>query len=260
MNNITPFFQAVLLTPIFDVLKFLSLVTGNFGIAIILLTLIIRFLLIPLSLPMLKSQKKMKVLKPELDKLKAKHKGDAKALQMAQMELYKKYNINPLSGCLPYILQLVVIIALYSVLRNFVAEALKQHVVIQTSFLGLDLSKSDPTHVIPVLAALTQLVLSLMILPGKEKHDLVPNNAKTPRLKELNKKEEGSVEMAESMQKQMVFMMPLMTGWIALGFPAGLGLYWVVTTVFSIVQQWMITGPGGLENVADSLKSKLKLK
>lgn len=255
--NITALFHTVLLSPIFEILKFLSLSTGNFGIAIILLTLLIRFLMVPLSLPMLRSQKKMKALKPELDKLKAQYKGDAKAMQVAQMELYKKNNINPLAGCLPYILQLVVIISLYSVLRNFVPDALKQGFVIQTNFLGLDLSKADPTRIIPVLAAVTQLILSLMILPGREGHDLVPNNAKTKKLKELNKKEEGTMEMAETMQKQMVFMMPLMTGWIALGFPAGLGLYWVITTIFSIVQQWVVSGPGGLENVAHSITSRL---
>jgi YidC/Oxa1 family membrane protein insertase len=176
------------------------------------------------------------------------------------MELYKQHNINPLSGCLPYILQLVVIIALYSVLRNFVPDALKQGFIIQTKFLGLDLSKSDPTRVIPVLAAATQLILSLMILPGKEHRDLIPDTVKSKKLKELNKKEENTAEMAETMQKQMVFMMPLMTGWIALGFPAGLGLYWVITTIFSIVQQWAITGPGGLENIAHTITSKLKQK
>ena len=260
MNGITSLFHTILLTPIFEVLKFLSLSTGSFGIAIILLTIVIRVLLIPLSLPMLNSQKKMKKLKPELDKLKAQHKSDAKALQVAQMELYKQHNINPLSGCLPYILQLVVIIALYSVLRSFVPDALKQGFVIQTKFLGLDLSKTDPTRIIPVLAALTQLILSLMILPGKEHRDLIPDTVKSKKLKELNKKEENTAEMAETMQKQMVFMMPLMTGWIALGFPAGLGLYWVITTVFSIIQQWAITGPGGLENIAHTIQTKLKSK
>lgn len=258
--NIQTLFHSILLNPIFEVLKFLSVSTGNFGVAIILLTILVRVLLIPLSLPMLNSQKKMKKIKPEVDKLKAKHKGDAKALQIAQMELYKQHNINPLSGCLPYILQFVVIIALYSVLNTFVADALKQGFVIQTNFLGIDLSKSDPTRVIPVLAALTQLILSLMILPGKEKHDLIPDDVKSKKLKEANKKEQDATEMAETMQKQMVFMMPLMTGWIALGFPAGLGLYWVVTTIFSIAQQWAVSGPGGLENIAYTVKAKLQKK
>ncbi len=255
--NIPAIFHALLIAPIFEFLKFLTITTGNFGIAIIVLTVILRTLMIPLSLPQLKSQKKMREIKPELDKLKAKHGKDAKALQLAQMELYKKYNINPLSGCLPYILQLVVIIALYNVLSRFVPDSLAQGYNFNTFFLGLDLSKADPTRVIPILAAVTQLFLSLMILPGREQHDLIPETVKTKALKEANKKEAGTQEMADTMQRQMVFMMPLMTGWIALGFPAGLGLYWVVTTVFSIVQQWMVSGPGGLEKVVDGVKKKL---
>ncbi len=258
--NIPAIFHSVLIVPIFEFLKFLTLTTGNFGVAIILLTIVLRTAMIPLSLPQLKSQKKMRDIKPELDKLKAKHGKDAKALQLAQMELYKKYNINPMSGCLPYILQLVVIIALYNVLSTFVGEALKQGYTFNTFFLGLDLSKPDPSRLIPILAAVTQLIMSLMILPGREQHDLIPDNAKTKVLKEANKKEGNTQEMAETMQRQMVFMMPLMTGWIALGFPAGLGLYWVVTTVFSIAQQWVISGPGGLMDAWVSVKRKLNLK
>jgi YidC/Oxa1 family membrane protein insertase len=247
--NIPALFHSLLYVPIFEILKFLAVRTGNFGVAIILLTVIIRLLLIPLSLPTMKSQKKMRDLKPELDKLKNKHKNDQKALQLAQMELYKQHNINPFAGCLPYILQIVVIIALYSVLHSFVPDALKQGFVIQTQFLGLDLSKTDPTHIIPVLAVITQLILSFMILPGREHH--AP--AHTP----ATKNEGDTQEMAETMQKQMVFMMPLMTGWVAWGFPAGLGLYWVVTTVFSIVQQWVISGPGGLLDVVHTIREKL---
>lgn len=258
--NIGSIYNSILIVPIFEFLKFLTLTTGNFGVAIILFTLAMRAAMIPLSTPQMKSQKKMRAIKPELDKLKAKHGKDAKALQLAQLELYKKHNINPMSGCLPYLLQFVVIIALYQVLSSFVPKALEQGYTFNTFFLGLDLSKADPTRIIPVLAAVTQLILSLMILPGRERHDLIPDNAKTKALKEANKKETGTQEMAETMQRQMVFMMPLMTGWIALSFPSGLGLYWVVTTVFSIAQQWVISGPGGLLGAVEDVKRKLKLK
>lgn len=258
--DISQLFHVLLYTPLFEVLKFLTITTGSFGVAIVLFTILIRTLLIPLSLPTLRSQKKMRDLKPQIDLLKKTHGSDKKSLQLAQMELYKKYNINPLAGCLPYLLQLVVIISLYSLLRGFVGDALKQGFEVQTQFLGLDLAKPDPTRIIPILAGVSQLVLSLMILPGKEKHDLIPQNVTSKKLKEANKKEEDAVQMAETMQKQMVFMMPLMTGWIALGFPAGLGLYWVITTIFSIVQQWVITGPGGLLNVAYQLQEKVLRK
>jgi YidC/Oxa1 family membrane protein insertase len=250
-------FEPILVTPIYELLKFLTVTTGNFGIAIILLTLIIRSLLSPLSLPTIKSQKKIRDIKPELDKLKKLHKDDKAKLQVAQMELYKKHNINVMSGCLPQILQLVILIALYGVLQSFVGKATAEGFTINTAFLGLDLSKPDPTRIIPILAAVSQLVMSIMLLPGKEKHDLIPDDVKGKKLKEANKKEAGEQEMAESMQRQMVFMMPLMTGWIALSFPAGLGVYWIVTTVFTIAQQWVVAGPGGLLDVVYSIKSRL---
>jgi YidC/Oxa1 family membrane protein insertase len=246
--------QTLLITPLFESLKFFTLTVGNFGIAIIVVTVIVRLLLTPLTLPMMRSQKKIQKLKPEMDALKKKHKGDPKSLQVAQMELYKKNNINVLSGCLPQILQIIVLIAFYNVLNTFVSEATKQGFSINTIFFGMDLSKPDPTHIFPILAALTQLVLSLMLLPGKERHDLIPENVKGKKLKEANKEETQSHEMAETMQRQMVFMMPVMTAFIAWNFPAGLGLYWIATTVFSLIQQWMVSGPGGLKDIPHYLK------
>src|SRR5258708_5024385 len=101
-------------------------------------------------------------------------------------------------------------------------------------------------YVLPVLAGLTQLILSVMILPGGEVVDIVPNDSKNKKVIEENKKEEDSADMAATMQKQMLFMMPIMTGFIALRFPSGLTLYMVATTIFSIGQQLLLSGPGGL--------------
>ncbi|HSW89514.1 MAG TPA: YidC/Oxa1 family membrane protein insertase [Patescibacteria group bacterium] len=239
MGNI---FQLLLLSPFHFLLQLLLTWTGNLGLAIISLTLLIRFLLLPITVSSIKSQKKLQSLQPEMNKLKKKHKV-AGELQKAQQELLKANNINPLSGCLPMVAQLIIFLALYRVLSTFVTGEIAQNSV---QFLWLNLSKPDNTLVIPILAGVSQLVLSLMLLPGKEKHDLVPDNAKDKKTKDLNKKETQSQDMAESMQRQMVFMMPFITGWFAYRFPSGLGLYWVVTTVFSVVQQWVITGPGGL--------------
>lgn len=236
----------ILISPIFEALKFLTIQTGNFGAAIILLTILIRTALIPFTLPTLRSQKKMRDLKPLIDALKIKHKGDAKKMQVAQMELFKEHNINPLSGCLPYIVQFIVLIALYNVLNNFVANAERIGVVVQTGFFMFDLSKPDRSLILPIIAAATQLILSLMILPGTEKHDLIPNNSKKKSVQKANEQETNTQDMAETMQKQMVFMMPIMTGIISYQFPAGLALYWIATTVYSIAQQWMVSGPGAL--------------
>lgn len=221
-------------------------ITGNLGLAIIILTILIRLLLAPLSLGSLKSQKKIQELKPEIDKLKKKHGKDKAAFQAAQMELYKRYNINPLAGCLPYLVQIVLLILLYQVLSKFIGQTEMNGVMINPSFLWLNLSKPDHLYILPVLAGLTQFVLSLMIAPGAETPDIVPNNSKKKEVQKANEKEEDFADMAASMQKQMLFMMPLMTGFIALRFPSGLALYWVITTVFSAVQQYFISGAGGI--------------
>ena len=234
--------------------------TGNLGLSILLFTFLIRSLLLPLSLPSLKSMKKMKELQPHLNELKKKYKDDKKGLQSAQLELYKKYNANPLSGCLPQILQLVILIFLYRVLVSFLSTAKINGVEIDPHFLWLDLSKPDGMYVMPILAGLTQLILSVMIVPGGEVPDIVPNDSKSKKIQVENKKEEDSAEMAATMQKQMLFMMPLMTGFIALRFPSGLTLYMIATTVFSIVQQYFISGPGGIVSYFQKGKAYLMAK
>lgn len=221
-------------------------VVGDLGLTIIIFTLIMRFVLLPLTLPSIKAQKKMQDLKPEIDKLKKQHGTDKKAMQMAQLELYKKYNINPLSGCIPQIIQLVVLILLYQALYAFIGQDSINGAAVDTQFLWLNLSQPDPRYIVPVLAGLTQMVLSLMIAPGAEVKDIVPNKSKVKAVKDANKKEEDVAEMAATMQQQMLYIMPVMTAFIALSFPSGLGLYWIVTTIFSIGQQYAISGPGGL--------------
>lgn len=227
-------------TPINYVLVFLYHLTGNnFGLAIIALTLVIRFILVPVTLPSLRSAKKMQALKPKLDALKKKH-TDKQKLQQAQMELYKQHGINPMSGCLPQIAQLVVLIALYQVFIGIINAGQIDGVSINTQFLWLDLSKPDPLYILPVLAGLTQLVFSAMMQSGVEQH------VQAPKAKKAKQKEEDSLEMAQTMQQQMMFMMPAMTVIIALRFPSGLALYWVATTLFSLVQQYFVSGWGGL--------------
>lgn len=235
-------------------------ITGNLGVAIIALTILIRLVLVPLSINALKSQKKMQQLKPELDILKKKHGKDKTQLQQAQMELYKKYNINPIAGCLPYLVQIVLLIILYRVLLTFLAQTEMNGMTIDPSFLWLDLRQPDPLHILPVLAGVTQFILSLMIAPGAEHRDIVPNNSKKPAVQEENKKEEDFAEMAQSMQKQMIVFMPIMTAFIAWRFQSGLALYWVATTLFSIGQQYFVSGWGGITSYFQQAKNYLAAK
>lgn len=227
-------------------LVFLYGVTGNLGLTIILFTVVVRTVLLPLTIPSIRTQKQMKKLQPEIKALKAKHGSDKKAFQQAQLELYKKYNMNPIAGCLPQLVQLGMLIVLYHALTVFLNQSEVGGEPINRYFLWLDLGTVDSRYVVPVLAGLTQFVLSLMIAPGGEVKDEVPNQSSQKTVQEANKKEEDMADMAASMQQQMLFIMPVMTGVFAARFPSGLGLYWIATTVFSIGQQYFISGPGGL--------------
>lgn len=240
-----------------QVILFLYQSTGNLGLALIVFTLAIRAVLFPLSHTSLKAAQAMKELQPELKKLQKKHKGDAVKLQAAQSELYKKYNVNPFAGCIPQVVQIIILIFLYNVLSKFFTHSEINGVVINSSFLGLQLNQPDPTYVIPILAGVTQLLLSLMIAPGAEQPDIVPNDSAQKKVQKENEKEEDIAEMASSMQKQMLFIMPIMTGFIAIKFPAGLGLYWIITTVVSIAQQWYVSGWGGVTLYIQRLRAKL---
>lgn len=216
----------------------------NLGLAIILLTLGIRAILIPFTLPQLKSAKKMAALKPELDALKKKHGHDAKLFQQKQLEFYKTHNVNPAAGCLPFIAQFIVLIALYQVfMKTLGGDGVGE---IRSAFLFWDLRSKDTTYVLPVLAGILQFIMSLTILPAVENEP-----EKRPGTAE---QKQDVAEMATSMQQQMVFMMPIMTVIFSIQFPSGLALYWVITTAFSLVQQLMVSGPGALLTYAYKFK------
>jgi len=245
----------ILTSGFIQLLSLLAQLTGSLGLAILVFTFLIRSALIPLSLPTLKATKKMQDLQPEIAKLKKKHGKDKKELQQAQMELYKKYNVNPLAGCIPQLLQFAVLIFLYKSLLSFLNDP---SLTLSTHFLWLNLTQPDNSYILPVLAGATQLILSLMIATGAEKNDLVPNDSKSKKIQKENKKEEDSAEMAQSMQQQMMFIMPIMTGFFALKFPSGLALYWVATTVFSIGQQYYVSGWGGIVTYSRRLIEKFQ--
>lgn len=238
----------LLSTGIYQVLVFFYHLLGqNLGLAIIAVTLLVKIILLPLVVPSLKSAKKMQELKPHLDKLKAKHTDKAK-LQQAQLDLYKQHGVNPAAGCLPQIVQIVILIALYQVFMRFLASPTLDGQSVNLNFLYFNLAKPDPIYLLPVLAGVSQLVFSLMMTSGLETHH---QKNLPPKAQE---KEADSFEMAQSMQSQMLYMMPLMTTLISLKFHSGLVLYWVVSTLFSIVQQYYFSGLGGLKPLLVKIK------
>lgn len=237
--------------PILNALVFLYNFLGhNFGLAIVFLTLLIRGGLVPITLPALKSARALRDLKPELDGLKKKYKKNKRKLQEEQISLYKKHGINPAAGCLPHILQFLILIALYRVFMHFIQTGEINNTGVEMGFLWLNLSKPDPYFLLPILAGFSQLIIALMVTPQPAEVAEISEKAK-----ESPKKTEDTEEMAIAMQKQMIFMMPLMTVLIGVKLPSGLALYWLATTVFSIFQQYFISGVGGLAPYLRKLKT-----
>lgn len=249
-----------ILVVIYQVLFFLN-IPYALGFSIIVLTVIIRLILYPLTTTQLKATKKMQELNPHLKNLKEKHKNDAKMLQAETMKLYKEHGVNPAAGCLPVIIQLPLIYALYQVLNDIVKfNALEiNHVLYSfvpkltkswnTTFFGIPLAQS-PSHLfsiiplvilVPILTGVFQLIQSKMLIPAGS-----PQKGK----KEDKKKEE---DFATAFQTQSLYIFPLMIGFFSYGFPIGLSLYWNTFTIFGIIQQYRISGPGGLKEWTDRI-------
>lgn len=231
---------------------------GPMGWAIIALTIVIRLLLYPLMHTQMKSAKKMSDLKPHMDALTIKHKDNKQALQQAQLALYKEHGVNPAAGCLPLLVQLPVLIALYnvfySVLNNGdlakLVEQINQityapflHITqLDLSFFGINLGvKPDAWQTqgvwllsIPVITGLLQWWQTKIMTP---KQQIANNKQLAVENKDGKKEEKKSEDTMAEVQKQMGVIMPIMFGYFALQFPIGLALYWNVFGLFGILQQ-----------------------
>lgn len=193
--------MGVLKTALEWMLRFFYDLSGSYGMAIILLTLAIRFILAPLTFSQSKSMEAMKALQPEMQALQERYKDKPEEYQRKVMELYQEHKVNPLGGCLPMLVQLPFLWALFAVLREF---------DFGTGFLWLtSLSEPDPLYVLPVLSAITTYIQMVMT-------------------------------SADASQKTMMFIMPVFIGYISISFPAGLVIYWVVSNLFSMAQQYVI--------------------
>ena len=222
--------KIVLYKPLYNLLMFLVwLIPGHsVGWAIIAITLIVRFALLPSSIKTTKSQQKMKLLTPELKKIKEQFKDDRQGEAQATMALYKKHGVSPWGSCLPLLIQLPILIILYRVFmvglnssRYDLLYSFTPHVDnINTWFLGFDLSTPDK-YILPIIAGLSQLVQSW-------------------QMKQMNPPAAsgGKDDFAKMFSGQMMYMMPLFTVFIAMKLPAALALYWIVTTLFMVVQTW----------------------
>lgn len=227
-------FHTALYLPLFNLLVFFyNIIPGNdIGVAIIILTVLIRLLVWPLAKQSIVAQKQMSGLQPKLNALKEQYKNDKQGLAAATMKLYKDEKMNPLSSCVPLLIQLPLLIVFYWVLSDvlksknlnelypFVANPGSIKVL---AFGFLDLLK--PNYVLAVLAGAAQFWQAKMLPMAR------------PVMKTEGSKDE---DMTAMMNRQMMYMMPLMTMVIGFSLPGGLSLYWLITTLMTVFQQKII--------------------
>ncbi len=222
-------FTTILYQPLFNILilLYLYLPGQDLGVAIIALTVLIKLILYPLGSKAIKSQKELSTLQPKIKEIQEKYKDDKEKQTKEMMELYKREKINPFSGCLPLLIQLPVLIALYrlfwagvdsdqmSLLYSFVSNP----GVVSASFLGI-INLANPNIILAVIAGILQFIqIKFSTTPVKIKK---------------------SSGISDHMQKQMQYVMPVFMTLILFGLPSAIGLYWVTTTIFTIAQQYVI--------------------
>lgn len=203
-------------------LYFIYSIVQNYGVSIIIFSIIAKLILLPFTIKQTKSMKEMSMINPELQKLQQKYKNNKQKLNEETMKLYQEHGVNPLGGCLPLLLQFPVIIGLFTVLREphlWVFTEPGQFEMVNKAFLWLkDLGNPDPLYILPILAALTTYLSTKM----------------------TSSVQGAGNSQGQAMNKSMQMVMPVMIGWFALKFPAGLALYWVLQNILTFVQQYIM--------------------
>ncbi len=247
MNIFTESWNLLLYLPLLNLLiAFYHLLFDNLGLAIIAITVLIKVVTYPLTKPSIIAAQKQKELQPQIEKLKLKYKNKQEFAQK-QMELFKQNGINPVAGCLPQIIQFIVVIALYKaftdilnangvlisemnrLLYNFDYLKFASDATLNTNFLYLNLAKADQFYIMPVLSAASQFLLSKYMMSSSKKIEKVVLD--TPDKKD---------DFMYNMQEQMMYMMPIMTLVIGISLPSGLVLYWFVSTLLAVFQYMIL--------------------
>lgn len=209
------FWNSYIVYPLSQLITYFAEITGeNYGLSIIIVTIIIRLVLLPLMLKQTKSSKAMQALQPEMAKLKEKYSSKdqqtQQKLQQETMALFQKHGVNPLAGCLPLVVQMPILIGFYHAIMR--TEAIAEH-----TFLWFDLGDKDPYFILPIVAGVTTFIQQKMMMAGMANQN---------------------PQMA-----MMLWLMPIMIVVFAISFPAALSLYWVVGNLFMIIQTYFVKGP-----------------
>jgi YidC/Oxa1 family membrane protein insertase len=256
MPFLAPYWNFLLVHPLVSLLVAAYDLVHDFGFAVVVVTVAIRLLLYPLFKIQIRNQRAMQELAPAMADLKAKYGSDKQRLGQEQMKLYQERGYNPAMGCLPLLLQMPLLLAMYAAFQFFVRnpppDGLEIGSVIwpflpnpilagQTldltahwlPWLSNGLGHPDPFYILPVLAGATQLISSVMFQPA-----IPPKN----------------IDQQQKMMQSMQYYFPLITVFIAASVPSGLAVYWVTTTLFGIVQQYFVSGWGQLPRFLPFLK------
>lgn len=203
------FWGGTFVGPLSDFLDWLaSIFGGSFGLAILVITIIVRLIILPLTLKQYKSSKQMQAIQPQMMEIRKKYSSDPQKQQEETMKLFQQHGVNPLSGCLPLVIQMPVLIALYqAILGN---PHIREH-----AFLWMQLGSPDPYYILAVLAAITTFFQQKMM----------------------------QAQMPANM-RMMMMIFPVLILVMSLSFPSALVLYWVYSNLFTIIQSYFIYKPG----------------
>lgn len=252
-GGIRKMFRTIITQPLFNLLVFLvdRIPNHSLGWAVVAMTLLVRLILLFPNQKAMKSQRKLQKLQPEIQALKKKHGKNQQAMAMGTMALYKQHKVNPMSSCLPIFLQMPFLLGIYFVVRDGISPqfqgllyAFQSKVdlsMVNNAFFGLDLSVPN-IWALPVIVGVAQFFAMRLAIPQTKKE--------SPAKKVSKKKKSTEPDMAEQMQqmqKMMIWIFPFMIAFFTATFPAGVGIYWLTSTVFGIAQQkfvnWQIDQP-----------------
>lgn len=195
---------------------------GNGGVAIIIFTIIVKTLLLPLTVKSIRSSKAMQELAPKIKEIQKKHGADRQKASAEQMALYQQYGVNPMAGCLPMLIQIPIFFGVYHAIRDLSGSDAGHWT---DGFLWIEnLKAADPLHILPIAAGFFQFIQSRMMRPANQK----------------------VTDPQQQIMNTMMTFMPLTVVLFGWTFAAGPVLYWVVQAIYSVVQQWFVTGWGSI--------------
>lgn len=226
--------------PLGMLLKVIFNFVGDYGYSLIIFTILTKILLLPINIKQTESTKRMNEMNPKMKEIQEKYKNDKEKMNQKLLELYKENNYNPASGCLPALIQMPILFAMFYVIREPVKYVFLDadiYAGIAKNFWWItDLGKPEMSATVLRVAGFGLPILAILSAATTYYQMKMINPSK-------NKGEKSKADQANQTQNMMTNIMPIMFGWITLSVPSGLALYWVVGNLFTIIQQYFMIKP-----------------